>query len=142
MKFMARKQFDNLRAIDEPGRDALRKLKNGALVLIEVKQPRNPQHHRKLFAMLNIVLNNQEYYKSIDTLLSACKLATGHAEIVRTKRGDVAIPKSISFSAMSQGDFNAFYDAAVQWVIDDVIPGLSRADLDAEIEAELKEFAA
>lgn len=142
MKLMMRKQFDNLRAIDEPGTDALRKLKNGALVLVEVKQPRNPQHHRKLFAMLNIVLQNQDYYKSLDTLLSACKLATGHAEIIRTKRGDVAIPKSISFTSLSQADFNAFYDAAVSWVVEEVIPKLSRADLEAEVAATLSEFAA
>lgn len=138
---MARKQFDNLRAIDEPGTDALRKIKNGALVLVEVKQTRNPQHHRKLFAMLNIVLKNQDYYKSLDTLLSACKLATGHAEIVRTKRGDVAIPKSIAFHSMSQDDFGTFYEASVDWVVSEVIPGLSKEDLDAEVAAELREFA-
>jgi hypothetical protein len=142
MKILARKQFGTLRAIDDAGEEALRGIANGALVQVEIKRPRNAQQHRKFFAMLGIVLQNQQHYKNTEHLLAACKLGTGHVDMIRTKHGDVAIPKSISFASMSQDDFSKFYDAAVDWVVTDVIPGLKRADLDAEIEATLMEFAA
>ena len=142
MKIMLQKQFDTLRPVGEIDREAIRSLRNGGMFMAEIKRTRNPRHHRKLFALLNIVLQNQEHYKSTDHLLGACKLATGHVDMVRTKRGDVAIPKSIAFHAMGQDEFEKFYDAAIDWVISDVIPGLSRADLDAEVAAEIQAFAA
>lgn len=141
MKFLAQKQLSSLRPLDEAGEEALRKIKNGSTVEIEIKQPRNVQHHRKFFAMLNIVLKNQEHYKSIDHILGACKLAIGHVEMIQTKRGVVALPLSISFASMDQSAFDDFYTRAVDWVISDVIPGLSRKDLDAEVAGQLREFA-
>lgn len=142
MKFVAIKQLGVLRPTDEAGEESLRKVKTGALVEIEIKQPRNLQHHRKFFAMLNIVFQNQEHYKTSEMLLIACKFGVGHVDVIRTKRGEYQIPKSISFHAMSQDDFSKFYDAAVDWVISDVIPGLKRAALDAEVEESLRRFAA
>lgn len=125
---------------DDTAQEALRHVPMG-LVKVRVKSPRNMAFHRKFFALLGIVFKNQSRYKSMDTLLCVCKLATGHAEIVRTKHGDVAVPKSISFAKMSGDEFSAFYERAVVWVLSDVIPGLKRKDLDVEVEKELREFA-
>lgn len=126
---------------DEQGRDAIAKIGHGKQVLVTVKKSRNPYHHRKLFAMLNIVLQNQDYYKDTEQLLGACKLATGHVDLINTKHGVVGLPKSISFHSMDQLAFNAFYDRAVQWVVEDVIPGLSARDLDEAVAEALGRFA-
>lgn len=40
-RFLAAKQFGSLRPVDEGGQDALRKIGNGELVMIEMKLPRN-----------------------------------------------------------------------------------------------------
>lgn len=131
-----------LAPIDEPGRQAVAKVGHGKQVLVTVKKARNPYHHRKLFAMLGIVLANQNHYKDVDQLLGACKLATGHCDLVKTKHGVVGLPKSIAFHALDQIAFAGFYDKAVQWVVEEVIPGLSARDLNAEVEEELRRFAA
>lgn len=128
--------------LDQHGRDAVAKVGHGKQVLVTVKRARNPQHHRKLFAMFNIVLQNQDYYKDVEQLLAACKLAIGHCDLIKTKHGMVGLPKSIAFHALDQIAFNDFYDRAVQWVVSEVIPGLSAGDLNAEVESELKRFAA
>lgn len=135
------KRLGALRPADQQGDDAMRGIKDGP-VLVRIKKPRNPYHHRKLFAMLGIVLKNQEHYKNMDDLLNVCKLRVGHVTTIATKYGDVQVPRSISFAALDQTAFNAFYDAAVDWVIREVIPGLKRGELDAEVEAELTGFAA
>lgn len=135
-----RKHLNALRPVDDAGDALLSRIKLGQDVMVEVKRPRNPLHHRKLFAMLKIVLDNQEFYKSTDDLLEVCKLRVGHVHVIETKGGDVRIPKSISFASMPQDEFNAFYDKAVQWVVSEVIPGLQRGDLDEAVERELIGF--
>ena len=136
------KNLGALRPVDDAGEAVLRRIGQGEIVTVELKRERNVQHHRKLFAMLQIVLENQDYYKSIDDILDVCKLRIGHVRTVATKQGEVKIPSSISFAAMDQDAFNDFYNRACGWVVSEVIPGLQRKHLDAEVEAKLMAFGA
>ena len=138
--FIAVKKLKALYPVDEAGEAILRTLAQGELVTLELKRPRNLQFHQKFFAMLSIILANQDYYKSIDDLLDVCKLAVGHCRTIRTKQGDVKIPMSISFAALDDSSFADFYDRVIVWVCTEVIPGLKRGDLDEAVEAELLRF--
>ena len=138
--FIAVKKLQSLHPTDDAGREVLRKIGQGEMVSIEIKRPRNLAFHKKFFAMLKIILDNQEHYKSIDDLLDVCKLAIGHYRTIETKMGQIKIPSSISFAVMDDAAFGEFYDQAVAWVARDVIPGLRRVDLDEEVEAMLIGF--
>jgi hypothetical protein len=128
-----------LRPVDEAGRVALGK-KHGKTLKVTYSEPRNLAFHNKFFKMLDIILQNQDHYQNIEQLLFVCKLGIGHADYVQTRQGVVGIPKSISFAKMDADEFQAFYDKAVNWMISEVIPGLARKDLDAEVEQELLRF--
>lgn len=122
---------------DEAGEAFAKSVKLGECVSVDMKRPRNLAHHRKFFGMLQIIFNNQERYATLDHLLTAFKFAIKHTEIIRTKRGDIEVPKSISFAAMSQDEFNELYQRAVDFVLTEVVPGLGVE----ELERELMEFA-
>jgi hypothetical protein len=134
------KRLGALYPYDEAGEAVLRRLAPGEIVEAQVTRPRNPQFHAKFFAMLQIVLENQEYYTSMDDLLDVCKLSIGHSKIIKTRRASFAIPKSISFANMDDIEFGAFYDAACNWVLTEVIPGLERHHLDDAVREQLLEF--
>src|SRR3990167_8862216 len=136
-RLLMAKKLKALYPIDEAGELAVRRMGQGDIVAVEVKRPRNVAFHRKFFAMLQLVLENQSHYKSIDDILDVCKLRIGHVRTVETKQGQVMIPASISFAAMDDAAFADFYDRACHWVLTEVIPGLKRADLDGEVEAQL-----
>jgi hypothetical protein len=136
------KRLGAFRPTDDKGIEAMQKIGDGELVKVIWSRPRNIRFHNKFFAMLGIVLKNQEHYASMDELLGVCKLRVGHVTIVQTPQGEEQWPKSISFAKMDETEFSAFYDKAVDWVLKDVIPGLQRQHLDAEVEAELIGFAA
>ena len=138
--FVAVKKLKALYPADEAGEAVLRTLAQGELVTLELKRPRNLAFHRKFFAMLQIILQNQDHYKSVDDLLDVCKLRIGHSRKIQTTHGIVEVPASISFSALDDTGFQDFYDRACQWVITEVIPGLKRHDLDEAVEVELLEF--
>lgn len=117
------------------------KIAEREVVKIQISRSRNYRFHCKFFAMLGIILKNQEHYQTTDELLNVCKLRIGHVDIVQTPRGEEHWPKSISFASMDEAEFSAFYERAVDWVLSEVIPGLQRQHLDAEIEAELIGFS-
>lgn len=136
------KNLGALRPVDETGEAVFRHIAQGEVVTVELKRERNIMHHRRLFAMLQLVLENQEHYKSVEDLLEVMKLRIGHCRTISTKYGEVRLPQSISFAALDQDGFNDFYARACAWVIAEVIPGLKRKDLDAEVEAKLLAFGA
>ncbi len=134
-KALFRKHLGRLVPDGHEAEALINSIRQGELVEADIRRPRNLQHHRKFFALLRVVFENQEYYSSTDHLLAACKHATGHVDVIRTKRGQITIPKSISFAKMDQAEFNDFYDRVVTWVVTEVIPGLDREDLeDAVLE--------
>lgn len=118
---------------DDAGREALAKIPR-ADVLVSVKLPRNVKHHRKLFALLSLVHQNQSRYPTVEHLLSAIKIYLGYYKPVRLADGrEGCMPDSIAFHAMGQDDFNAFYDKVIELVVTKILPGVKRADLEREL---------
>lgn len=128
-----------LEPIDETGRDSLARIAHDTILSVEVKRPRNIQHFRKFWALVSLIYANQTRYRSPEELVDAIKVLAGHCFPVRLRNGtEVRIPKSIAFHAMSQDEFEKFYDRVVDIVVTEIIPGLNREDL----KRELMEFAA
>lgn len=135
MKFLARKEFGHLTPVDSGGEDALRKIKFGSTVQITVKQPRNVQHHRKYFALLNMVFENQERYATRDELHAALKVSAGIYTPVTLPSGtEVRIPGSIAFHEMDQTEFSEFYDKCCELISKHFLPGVPSETIKAEVQ--------
>lgn len=101
-------------ATDAESEDALKKLPVGQVVAVESKRARSVQHHRKFFALLNLVFQNQEQFKSAADLLEATKIDIGHSELRELMDGTrYRVGKSIAFHNLSQKQFEPIYDAAL-----------------------------
>ena len=138
MKALFRKGLGCLSPADARAEQFLARVKFGDLVQLEAKRPRNIAHHAKFFAMLQLIFENQSSYKSVDDILDAFKFAVGHTKKIKTRRGIIEVPLSISFASMDQDQFNEFYDKAMDFMCAEVVPGLQKEDL----AKELLEFAA
>lgn len=135
-----RKDFGKLVPADDAATAALSKIKFGADVQVEIKRPRNILHHRKFWALANLVADNQEHYETAEQVVAALKAATGHCDWFPMKYGEhmVAIPKSIAFHKMDQTEFEAFYDRCIQVVAKHFLPGVESDALRAEVEEFLR----
>ena len=120
----------------EAGREWLDGLPIGEIVAGRFSRPRNLKHHAKFFAMLGVIAHNSSY--SVDDLLTVFKRRIGLGKEIQTIHGPVWKEGSISFAKMDQDEFAIFYKKAVDFVCEEIIPGLDEADL----ERELLEFAA
>lgn len=139
MKCLVRKQFGTLRAIDQAGEDALRAIPNGSLVQVEVKRPRNVQHHRLYWALVSLVFESQREpsrYATAEDVHAAIKIAAGLRTRIELPDGTVGyIPGSIAFHKMDQDEFRQFYERVCDLVAKHFLPGVNSDDLKREVES-------
>jgi len=135
VKFLAAKGLGHLTPVDATGEDALRKLKFGDVVTVEVKKPRNGKHHRLYWALVSMVWENQERYATAEELHEALKVSAGICTQVELPSGQVVkIPGSIAFDKMDQTEFGQFYDRICDLIAAHFLPGVTSEELKAEVE--------
>ena len=105
----------------DESREILEKLAPGRSYRCEVKQPRNLQFHRLYFALCQRIGSGVGL--TAENVSDLFKLATDHVTVIKTKAGMVKVPKSISFQAMDNTEFSAFFERCVaaayeHWGID------------------------
>lgn len=118
-------------------------MKPGAWLRFEWSTPRNGPHHRKFMALLNLVTENSEIYTTIPKALIAVKLAAGYFDpAIDPRTGEIIpIPQSISFDAMGQDDFDVFYSAAIDGVLQVILPTMSRETADKLLDMVVEGWA-
>lgn len=129
-----RRQLGSLRPVDPASAEALERIPAGQDVRVEITRPRNIQHHRKFFALLNAIFPHQSVYPTHKSFRAAMTVALGFGETYKLGDGrTIIIPGSISFDKMDQAEFEQFYDRAVELIVTRILPGVGRADLNREV---------
>ena len=134
-KYLLQKTLDGkLRPTDDEGDNALRKLKVGSEVWVELRKARNPKHHRQYFALLHLVYDNQERYTSFDHFRAAVQMQAGHVEWIAALDGcAVPLPKSIDYSSLDEIQFSKVFSETMAVCVNDFLKGVELDDLRAEV---------
>lgn len=113
-----------------------KKLKMDEQVHVVIKKPRNLSHHRKWWALISLIHENQTRYETKEQLVAALKFYLGHVDTFLLRDGSTTgfLPKSISFAKMSQEEFGQFYDRTLDFVCEKVVPGLDKEATRSEVE--------
>lgn len=124
-----------LAPFDTFSEDALSKLPEGKIVLANVSTPRNVKQHRLFFAVLKIVVENNETWGDVSSLKDAILVALKYVDAGTTLKGQMFfVPKSISFGSMTQEDFDTFFQKAMALITGEIIPGMDEQSLMEEVE--------
>jgi hypothetical protein len=130
------REGQKLAAADPISLEGLESIRLKETVTAAIRRNRNPAHHRKLFALLNVVFPHQSQFSTIQDLLNALKVATGYFERGETIDGiPFMIPKSISFASMSQTPFEQWYDRVVDIILTRIVPGVNRDELSDQVDS-------
>lgn len=92
------------------------KTKPDKVVELKGRRPRNSGHHRKLFALLNLLVDNTEEFANTDDALIGLKAVLGHGtwkKLHPKADRELFVPDSIAFENMDQSKFEDFYAAAI-----------------------------
>jgi hypothetical protein len=105
--------------------DALARIKTGALVNAEIKQPRNAIYHRRFFALLGFAYEYwqpgevtmpdgtvSEAEKDINRFRKDALILAGYRKVVVNIKGEARYEaQSMSFAAMDETEFHDLYKA-------------------------------
>lgn len=133
---------------------ACERFRSGHWYKVNATNSRNPGHHRKAFALINLIFDSQERFATLEDLLVDLKIRAGWytehirtppdhnalkyiervadriggrvggklakaARLLREQAAIVYVPKSISFDAMDQTEFEQFYERLIDIARDD-----------------------
>jgi hypothetical protein len=138
MLFRRGSQLMPIGALDS---ETLMRLPAGKPLKVKVTQPRSVPQHRLYFAMLNLVCDNLDQDVTPEALHSWVKVRLGYTTTIRAKSGEVQVPVSIAFDKMDQATFRAFFDAAKELLVTQIIPGVGSDKLEREAREMLGEMA-
>ncbi|TSE03351.1 DUF1367 family protein [Aquimarina algiphila] len=119
MKLFLVKQLNNtLKVVYNSDHDKIKKLKLGEMYQCEVKRPRNIGFHRKFFALVNMVFDNQEIYVNLDRLRKDLTIEAGFYDEWVDFQGVIQREaKSISFAKMKESDFQDMYSKVIDVIV-------------------------
>lgn len=119
-----------LTPVTDDDRALLRRLKQGEVIEVEWRRPRNPRFHRKFFALVNMAYSHSDS-PSRECFLDTLKILAGHYDNVVLPDGKVWMrPKSISFANMSEDEFDAFYSACLDAILQHIMPGADPGEVE------------
>lgn len=95
-----------------------KKIEVGEPFEFEYKKPRNYKFHKKFFALLNLVFQNQERYTSLEHLRKDLIIEAGYYDTRYDFQGkEILEAHSISFANMDEVEFSELYNRCVDVVV-------------------------
>lgn len=118
MKICLIKTLSGLKPAYTSDHEKLQKIKLNEPYEYEFKQPRNYKFHKKFFALLNMVFDNQERYKNIDHLRKDLIIEAGFYTIRYDFKGvEIYEADSISFASMDENEFSELYSKCIDVIV-------------------------
>ncbi len=122
---------------DDRAIDAIGKVPAGESFGIRIVRDRSLPQHNLFWAVLDRV-GRATKFENAERLLVALKIRLGRYDLMKMPNGKIVpVPHSISFGAMTQGEFQTFFDEAVNLICSEVLPGTTSEALLAEASAML-----
>jgi len=115
--------------------EALNEFPEGKDLSVTIARTRSSKQHRFFWALLQKICENHDTYRKPEQLLLWLKIKLGYVEEVKFHDDKLWwVAKSISFNAMGQDEFKKFFDAALDVIVEDVIPHINQYELLYEVE--------
>lgn len=109
---------------DTRAAEEIRKIPHRHTVAVRVLHPRSHEQMALYWHVLEKTVEATGKFRSPQALHLALKIATGRVETVRLIDGrHVLVPDSVAFDAMSQDDFQSYFDDARRIIEDELIGG-------------------
>jgi len=119
MKLMLVKGFDNkFTCAYDSDLEKLKKIKPNEPIECTITKKRNIMFHRKFFALLNMVYQNQERYNNIDHLRKDLTIEAGYYTERPNLEGEaIKEADSISFAKMDDHTFQEYYNRVIDVIV-------------------------
>jgi len=118
MEIWVKNTFRGLIPMYDTDLDNKKKLKIDQEYLVKIAMPRNIKFHRKMFALYNLVFQNQETYRVLDDLRRDITIEAGfYRERTNIYGEAVKEAESISFANMDEDVFSELYNRSLDVIV-------------------------
>jgi hypothetical protein len=131
MKLLCKNTLSGLVPLYPADFDEKRKLRLGIDYEVSVTNPRNVGFHRKFFALLNVGHENTHLDMPFETYRKYITVKAGYFKAYQTPKGLFYDPESISFSNMTQDQFEEVYSRVLDKIIEDI--GATKSEIEAQL---------
>lgn len=107
---------DSLIGEMEIDREWIRQQPHDQRIKVELRTGRSPARLRFYWSFLKKVVDATGCAQSAEALHLLVKLETGHNTPVKVKGYTVLVPASVSFSSMSEANFEIFLEKAIEFI--------------------------
>ena len=124
--------------------EMMQRLPVGTPVRLNFAQPRSLPRHRLYWVVLRLVVKNTELFATEEALHKVLLVGCGVTEPFLDLDGNISlIPSSTAFDKMSEEEFKAYFDRAMEIIQAKIIPGVELKLLlrEAKSAAKWKEAA-
>jgi len=95
-----------------------KKIKLNEVYTYEFKKERNYNFHKKFFALVNMVFQNQEQYTNFEHLRKDLIIESGNYDLRYDLLGvEIREAKSISFASMDEIEFSKLYNSVIDVIV-------------------------
>lgn len=112
----------------------------GEMIEVEAKKVRNPKFHRKFFALLNFIFENQSYFQNFEEMRKCLTMMAGFYTTFISLKGEVLyVPKSIAFANMDELEFADLYFKVIDIAIQHpkLLNGSTKEEIEEQVDAVL-----
>lgn len=135
---LMRKWMGGLRPVDDRAEEAFARIKNEALVKIEIKMERHLEHHRLFWVLMTLVWQQCDSVRwpTVEDFADSVKIMAGLRRNIFLPDGAVIYsPGSIAFRNMDQIVFAAFFERVCDVIAIHFLPGITKNTLYEEVGA-------
>lgn len=107
----------------------------GETVVVDLKKPRVYKSLKRYRALVKLVFQNCEKFKSEDQVHQYLKIRAGHCtQIVSEKTGEIfAVADSVDYDTLDEPEFQELWRRVVDVVCEEIIPGITEPELELEL---------
>jgi hypothetical protein len=131
MKFQLVRTLNGFKFAHDSDLEKGRKIKVGDFVNCDIKKPRNYMFHKKFFALIELVFQNQDLTDDKDNLRAYLTVKAGFYETITSDIGVMYLPKSISFAKMDEIEFEELFIKFLN--VSSMLIGVDNGDIIDEI---------
>lgn len=122
-------------AVTEADLEALTHIKNDSLVMCHIVQQRNLQWHRRFFALMKVLFDNQERFANQEMMRKAILIELGFCDPQKLLDGTyIIVARSMSFNKMTQAEFESLWERCCDLIRREFLPEVTDEELATQVE--------
>jgi hypothetical protein len=136
VRFLLKRTLGGFAPADDAAIAAMRKFRVGEVYRVDIVRPRNYKSLQRWWVLCQMIADNSEIFHSKDQVSDFLKIRCGHAiTVVAQSSGECfMVADSIDYDALSEEEFQELWKKAIDVVIADILPAITRVEIDTEIQ--------